>query len=78
MTKKPIFSLVKPSAPGAYWVRGFDRSHPQQCALVEVRDDPDGLVCNLHEVNSDDDTMRWPLLDNMSPDFEWAGPLVAP
>ena len=64
----------KPTAPGAYWVRGYHVGHRDDRALVEVRETDGELCSNLHNVNSDPhDPM--PLADH-SGRLEWCGPLV--
>lgn len=67
----------KPTAPGAYWVRGYRLGEPDsRPALVEVTHNDDGkLLCNLHEHNSNDETHQWSLVADFAERFEWFGPL---
>jgi hypothetical protein len=67
----------KPTAPGAYWVRGYRLGEPDsRPALVEVTHNDDGkLLCNLHEHNSNDETHQWSFVADFAERFEWFGPL---
>ena len=73
------WSPERPSAPGAYYVKGFRVGEAgYRPALVEVARDDDGeLVCNIHLSNSNDDLCQWSLLADCSERFEWLGPLAA-
>lgn len=69
------WSTAKPSAMGAYWIKGFS-SDAEQAALVEVDVDEEGeLVVNLHQNNSERDYGYWYLVSEINNEFEWAGPL---
>lgn len=77
------WSKTKPTAEGAYYVRGFNLFQLAQYeALVQVRTHHfDGepapeLVCNIHESTSNADKDDWSPIVEMSEDFEWLGPLV--
>jgi|GEM_PF-5011859 len=78
------WSKTKPTAEGAYYVRGFNLFQLAQYeALVQVRTHHfDGepapeLVCNIHESTSNADMDDWSPMVDMSDDFEWFGPLFA-
>ncbi len=78
------WSKTKPTAEGAYYVRGFNLFQLAQYeALVQVRTHHfDGepapeLVCNIHESTSNEDMGDWSPMVDMSDDFEWFGPLYA-
>lgn len=73
----PQWSHAKPSAPGAYWVRGFRLGEPEsRPALVEVARNEEGeLLCNLNEHNTNDETHQWTLVADCADRFEWFGPL---
>lgn len=76
------WSKTKPTAEGAYYVRGFNLFQIAQYeALVQVRmhhfdgePEPE-LVCNIHESTSNADMDDWSPIVEMSEDFEWLGPL---
>ena len=69
------WSTAKPSAMGAYWIRGFS-SDAEEAALVEVDVDEEGeLMVNLHQNNSKRDYGYWYLVSEINNEFEWAGPL---
>lgn len=71
------YTKTKPATVGAYYVRGFRRSEPDsRPALVEVVLAGDVLVCNLNELNTDDEPKGWWEVEKLSADFEWLGPLV--
>lgn len=71
------WTSIKPATAGAYYVRGFRRGEPDsRPALVEVVLADGKLVCNLNEQNTDDAPAGWQAVGNLSPDFEWQGPLV--
>lgn len=73
----PEWSHRKPTAIGAYWVRGFVYSDPCHMALVHVIEGYDeSLWCNLHSDNTDPHgyEYRVSVLDD---EFEWFGPLTA-
>lgn len=68
----------KPTAPGAYYLRGFrlGEDHSRH-ALVEVATVASGeLVCNINERNINDDLRDWPFVAELADRFEWCGPLV--
>lgn len=69
----------KPTAPGAYYVRGFRLGEKEsRPALVEVvRDvkETGNLVCNLNKNNANDKTLDWLFVEEMADHFEWLGPL---
>lgn len=67
----------KPTAPGAYWVRGFRLGEPDsRPALVEVtRSDAGTLLCNLNDSNTNDETREWSFVEDLAERFEWFGPL---
>lgn len=78
------WSKTKPTAEGAYYVRGFNLFQLAQYeALVQVRTHHfDGepapeLVCNIHKSTSNAEMDDWSPIVEMSEDFEWLGPLVA-
>ena len=75
---------TKPTAEGAYYVRGFNLFQIAQYeALVQVRmhhfdgEPAPELVCNIHESTSNEDMGEWSPMVDMSDDFEWFGPLYA-
>ena len=71
----------KPTAPGAYWVRGFGLPDHRGKALVEVEAHDGELWSNLHQRNSErynDPFAGWSALADTSDEFEWCGPLVPP
>lgn len=71
------WTATKPTVPGAYWIRGFELSTGGGLALVEVAPDEDGpLVTNLHCHNSDRNLRNWDLVESISEEFEWQGPLL--
>lgn len=67
------WSRNKPTQPGAYWIRGNGLSRP---ALIEVvEEEPGELRCNLHDrTTCDNFDYGYDLID-LSPDFDWSGPL---
>lgn len=66
----------KPVKKGAYWIRGFHFGKPRKRALVEVRHGKKELMCNLHQINSDDsDIEDWHPVSILEEGFEWKGPL---
>lgn len=68
---------IKPTEPGAYWVRGYVLGRPECKALVEVTEHHGELFCNLHTVNSDNEGPdAADFLSDYSDSFEWCGPLV--
>ena len=67
------WSNQKPTQPGAYWIRG---NLLQADALVEVKRVDDVLWCNLHLVNTEQRIEYGFTIDQLSPDFEWLGPLM--
>ncbi|WP_312914451.1 hypothetical protein [Stenotrophomonas sp.] len=78
------WTKTKPTAEGAYYVRGFNLFQLAQYeALVQVRTHHfDGepapeLVCNIHESTSNADMDDWSPIVEISEDFEWFGPLYA-
>ncbi|WP_213664160.1 hypothetical protein [Stutzerimonas stutzeri] len=71
------YTKTKPATAGAYYVRCFRRGEPDsRPALVEVVLAGDGLVCNLNELNTDDEPAGWCEVEKLSTEFEWLGPLV--
>lgn len=78
--EKPVdgWTKKKPTAPGAYWIRGFRlfEAEPGLPALVDVRFDGADLVTNMHMSNSEDSLRRWSLVSDVSEEFEWLGPLM--
>lgn len=72
------FTTTKPTAPGAYWVRGFRSSVPQQTALITVTRHISGhLMCDLHQVNTDvPNTTSRMFVEHLARHIEWCGPLV--
>lgn len=64
----------KPTQPGAYWIRG---NLLRADALIEVKLVDDELWCNLHLVNTEHRIEYGFTIDQLSPDFEWLGPLQA-
>ena len=79
-----VWSKTRPTAEGAYYVRGFYLSQLAHCkALVQVRmhhfdgEPAPELVCNLHESTSDDDPNSWSPIVDLAEEFEWLGPLYA-
>lgn len=68
----------KPTEPGAYWIRGNGLHMP---ALVHVRPDEERqgpLRCNLHQVTTEFDMAYSYTIEQLSPEFEWCGPLLQP
>ncbi|MEA1606126.1 hypothetical protein [Pseudomonas spirodelae] len=63
----------KPTLPGAYWIRG---NLLRADALIEVKRVDDELWCNLHLVNTEHRIEYGFTIDQISPDFEWLGPLA--
>lgn len=63
----------KPTQPGAYWIRG---NLLQADALVKVQMVDDELWCNLHLVNTEASLVYGYSIAQLSPDFEWLGPLT--
>lgn len=63
----------KPTQPGAYWIRG---NLLRADALIEVKLVDDELWCNLHLVNTEHRIEYGFTIDQLSPDFEWLGPLM--
>jgi len=81
--QEAAWNKTKPTAEGAYYVRGFNLFQLAKCeALVQVRTHHfDGepapeLVCNIHESTSNAEMDDWSPMVDMSGDFEWIGPLV--
>lgn len=71
------WTQARPVTAGAYYVRGFRRGEPaSRPALVEVEVVDGKLVCNINAQNTDDAPAGWQAVGNLSPDFEWQGPLV--
>lgn len=74
------WSATKPTAPGAYWIRGFclDDGQEEKAALVEVCESQEGLICNLHRCNSDrpDTFSEWHEVAELDDTFEWSAPLT--
>lgn len=66
------WSTVKPTAPGAYWVRGNGLG---QEALIQVIDNDGELRCNLHQRTTGADFGWGYAVADLSEDFEWLGPL---
>lgn len=76
-TSAPSWTKSKPANTGAYYVRGIRRGEPDsRPALVEVELVEGKLVCNINKQNTDDAPAGWQEVGNLSPDFEWQGPLV--
>lgn len=70
----PAWSRRKPQHGGVYGVRGFnlgEEPEDQFEAIVAVRLFDDELVCNLHELTSEDDFTRWCLVSDLCDSFEW-------
>lgn len=65
------WSAVKPVSPGAYWIRG---NGLDQEALVQVINDGE-LRCNLHQRTTEADFDWGYAVSDLSPEFEWLGPL---
>ena len=63
----------KPTLPGAYWIRG---NLLRADALIEVQRVDNELWCNLHLVNTEHRIEYGFTIDQLSPDFEWLGPLM--
>lgn len=61
----------KPSAPGAYWVRGY---HKNDIALVEVSERDGELCSNIHCINTAKEDHFGPV-EMLSDLIEWCGPL---
>ncbi|MFT8234113.1 hypothetical protein ACLNBI_21500 [Pseudomonas guariconensis] len=68
------WSPAKPSAPGAYWVRG---NGLEQDALIQIINDDGELRCNLHRPTTETDFGYGYAVSELSDDFEWLGPLRA-
>ncbi|MFK4234234.1 Lar family restriction alleviation protein [Pseudomonas guariconensis] len=66
-----VWSAVKPVSPGAYWIRG---NGLDQEALVQVVNDGE-LRCNLHQRTTEADFGWGYAVSDLSPEFEWLGPL---
>lgn len=69
------WSKSKPTAVGAYWVRGY---RGLDGGLVEVFYTGGELACNIHCHNTDDlgnKVTDISYLSDLSDDFEWVGPL---
>lgn len=72
------WTFDKPTMQGAYWIRGNGLEVP---ALVEVKTDTEfGLLCNLHQRNSEADFVYGYAVADLDLDceFEWLGPLALP
>lgn len=69
------FTSLPPAAPGAYWIRGNGLS---RTALIEVAEEDGELRCNLHDRTSCDDFGYGYAVEDLSPEFEWCGPLQEP
>lgn len=70
------FTKDKPTVAGAYWVRapGLKRT-----SLVEVAPHPEHaptLLVNLHDYTTTVPSILWYQVDDLSPGFEWCGPLL--
>lgn len=77
LTASSGWTKTKPAAAGAYYVRGFRHGEPDsRPALVEVALAGEILVCNLNELNTDDEPAGWWEVEKLSAEFEWLGPLV--
>lgn len=62
----------KPTATGAYWIRG---NGLEREALIEVVEDESELRCNLHQRTTESDFGYGYSIDQLSNEFEWCGPL---
>ena len=69
-----VWTHNKPEVAGAYWVRG---NGLDQAALIQIVDDAEGLLCNLHQRTSESDFGFWYAVSDLSDSFEWSGPLYA-
>ena len=73
--RQPVaWDSAKPSAPGAYWVRGNGLVRD---ALIQVIEEEGELRCNLHIRTTEDDFGYGYSIDQLSDEFEWLGPLFA-
>jgi hypothetical protein len=63
----------KPTQPGAYWIRCFLL---EADALVKVQIVDGALWCNLHLVNTEPSLEYGYSIAQLSPVFEWLGPLM--
>ncbi|WP_350404324.1 hypothetical protein ABCR88_07690 [Pseudomonas sp. W17] len=66
------WTVSKPVATGAYWIRG---NGLEREALIEVVEDEGELRCNLHQRTTDSDFGYGYSIDQLSDEFEWRGPL---
>lgn len=70
---QPSWTHDKPTQPGAYWIRG---NLLQADALVKVQMVDGELWCNLHLVNTEASLEYGYSIAQLSPEFEWLGPLM--
>lgn len=68
------WTKTKPTAPGAYWVRG--EGLIARRALVEVIAYEGTLWCNLHMRNTDPEFGFGFTVAQLDEEFEWRGPLA--
>lgn len=73
MSEQKVWTTEKPCAPGAFWIRG---NGLERDSLIEVINDNGELWCNLHLTNTNPEFGYGYLVDDLSPDFEWCGPLI--
>lgn len=67
------WASIKPSSPGAYWVRG---NGLERDALIEIIEDEGELRCNLHQRTTETDFGYGYSIEQLSAEFEWYGPLT--
>lgn len=70
------WTRTKPTAPGAYWIRGEGEGMLARTALVEVVNFEGELWCNLHMRNTDPEFGYGYTVAQLDEAFEWIGPLV--
>lgn len=69
------WTKAKPTAPGAYWIRGEGEGMLARTALVEVVNFEGELWCNLHMRNTDPEFGYGYTVAQLDEAFEWLGPL---
>lgn len=69
------WTRAKPTAHGAYWIRGEGEGMLARTALVEVVNFEGELWCNLHMRNTDPEFGYGYTVAQLDEAFEWLGPL---